>query len=194
MPRECGLGKSVRTRNITNVKSIYHRVCYCGFGLEIQRCFFRIKALAKLDGQGQRPVWPEAKNSKFSLGNTVWENAPWLLRVCARSHLFWSTFWNFLKQTIKQNKTMPPFQKQARAVTVNLSLPHSFLPFSFLFLPHHCHCSLMLSVNQSARSHWQSLASPSGGSEGNLSPCFYQSLVSSVYSQNGKWNVNFPSI
>lgn len=178
MPRERGLGKSVRTRNITNVKSIYHRVCYCGFGLEIQRCFFRIKALAKLDGQGQRPVWPEVKNFKFSSGNTVWENAPWLLSVCVHFHLFWSTFWNFLKQTIKQNYAF--ISEAGQSSHCCLSLPPPLPPFLFplplqtITAPW---CSQWIST---PRSHCQALASPSGGSEGILSPCFYQSLVSSV--------------
>lgn len=121
MPRECGLGKSVRTRNITNVKSIYHRVCYCGFGLEIQRCFFRIKALAKLEGQGQRPVWPEAKNFQFSSGNTVWENAPWLLSVCVCALSFILEY--FLKFLKANYKTKLCLHFRSRPEQSLLSLP-----------------------------------------------------------------------
>lgn len=51
---QCGWRKLMWIRNITNAKYLYHKVCSCGFGFEIPKCFFRIKALAVLGGHRDR--------------------------------------------------------------------------------------------------------------------------------------------
>ena len=105
VPRtECGLRELVWIRKITNVKYIYHKVWYCGFEFEILKCFFRIKALAGGDGHGDS--FQSGQKQKLHIllrRHVVWENA-FGCSECMCSHLFCSTFWNFLSKNASTPK------------------------------------------------------------------------------------------
>lgn len=111
VPRiECGLREWVWIRNIMKVKHIHHNVCYSGLEFEIAKCFFSIKALAGWGGHGDRfQSGQKQKLHIFLRRHVVWKNA-FGCSECVCSHLFWSTFWNFLSKngfTPKQGNRDP---------------------------------------------------------------------------------------
>jgi hypothetical protein len=115
----------------------------------MQRCFFRIKALAEFNGQGLSLVWPEKKKiPNFPQETYSLRKCSWLLRGMLTFILEY--FLKFLKQANKQNKTMPPFQKKGSII---VGFPLFLLPpfFLFFFLSViYCHDFFMFSMNQRA--------------------------------------------